>query len=133
MIAKAQELNPGIVIRVGSMAGLPERDRWGGIVALYSVIHVPRGEQVAMSANWRSALRPGGLVPVWFHLGTEDRYLDEFFGQRVSIDFFFCMPAEVAERLAVAGFVVIDTHERDPYPDVEATNRRAYLLACQPA
>lgn len=89
MVAQARARNPDLRFAVGSMTTLPARGELGGIVAFYAVIHIPREQQTAMFANWRAALRPGGLALVSFHIGEEDRHLDEFFGQPVSLDFFF--------------------------------------------
>src|SRR5438132_94803 len=43
MVQHAQQLNPGIEFRQGEMLSLDtENGAWGGIVAFYSIIHVPR-------------------------------------------------------------------------------------------
>jgi 2-polyprenyl-3-methyl-5-hydroxy-6-metoxy-1,4-benzoquinol methylase len=42
MIAVAQRLHPGLLFQQGSMLSLATSDEtWGGIVALYSIIHLP--------------------------------------------------------------------------------------------
>ena len=43
MVAKAKALNSAIEFKVGDMTSLDvPSESWGGIVALYSIIHVPR-------------------------------------------------------------------------------------------
>jgi hypothetical protein len=42
-------------------------------------------------------LRTGGRVLVSFHVGSEDRHLDQWWGQAVDIDFRFLEVADVAE------------------------------------
>src|SRR5262245_62949120 len=48
MVAQASALNPDIAFTIGSMTELPEDGGLGGIVAFYSIIHIPRELQVAM-------------------------------------------------------------------------------------
>ena len=40
--------------------------------------------------------------------------------------------ADGARRALEAGFEIVETLERDPYPDVEHQGRRAYVLATKP-
>ena len=43
MVEQARRLNPGIEFRQGNMLSLDVEDgAWGGIVAFYSIIHLPR-------------------------------------------------------------------------------------------
>lgn len=129
MVAQARALNPDIVFRRGSMAALDERATLGGIVAFYSIIHIDRDEQPTMFRSWREALVPGGWLLVAFHVGEEDRHVDDLWGIPVDVDFLFFTPEEIEARLRAAGFTVVERHERDAYPDIEAATRRCYLLA----
>jgi SAM-dependent methyltransferase len=133
MVEQALALNPGICFQQGSMLGIDVDGSLGGIVALYSIIHVPRDQQPGMFSRWLAALRPGGHVLIAFHLGESDRHIDELWGIPVSIDFLFFSREEVEGRLVDAGFTILESHERDPYPGVEAETRRAYILAQRPA
>ncbi len=74
-------------------------------------------------------LRPGGSLFVAFHVGDETRRLDEWWGHPVRLDFVFFGADEMAGYLRAAGFAVEDATEREPYPEVEAPTRRAYLFA----
>jgi hypothetical protein len=69
---------------------------------------------------------------VAFHIGEQTIHLDEWWGQIVSVDFFFFRPEDVAAWLRAQGFEVEEMIERDPYPDVEHQSRRAYLFARKP-
>ncbi len=130
MVAQARRLNPGIRFERGTMLALDLPDgQLGGIVAFYSIVNVPRESQPAAFAELRRVLHPGGWLLVAFHLGEEDRHLDEWWDQPVSIDFYFYRTDEIVARLVEAGFVVEERLERDPYPEVEHQSRRAYLLA----
>lgn len=133
MVEAARWLNPGIEFTPGDMRALPVADgALGGIVAFYSVIHLPRPEVVPALVEMRRVLRPGGLVLLAFHIGDQVVHLDEWWGQRVSVDFVFFRTEEMTGFLIEAGFRVVETVERDPYPGVEHPSRRAYLLAEKP-
>lgn len=132
MIEVAGRAHPGIHFQVADMRSLPAPDEtWGGIVAFYSIIHVPLADLPAVFAEFHRTLRPGGLALLSFHLGSELRHVDEFLDQPVSLDFQFYERAAVEGLLTAAGFVVDAYLERRPYPhEVETT--RAYLLARRP-
>jgi hypothetical protein len=66
---------------------------------------------------------------VAFHVGEQVLHFDELWGQNVFIDFYLFRSSAVADALRSAGFEVEKIIERDPYPDVEAQTRRAYILA----
>ena len=74
-------------------------------------------------------LRPQRPGSYRFHVGEETKHLEDWFGEPVSVDFFFFRSEEIKERLLAAGFVIEDVIEREPYPDVEYPSRRAYLYA----
>jgi hypothetical protein len=80
----------------------------------------------------RRVLQPGSLVLLAFHIDDTVLHLDEWWGQRVSLDFVFFRTEEMAGFLREAGFRVVESVERDPYPGVEHPSRRAYLLAEKP-
>lgn len=131
MVAQAAALNPDISFRVGDMSALDEPDgSWAGIVAFYSIIHIPRESVVAALREICRVLKPGGLLLLAFHVGDEMIHLDEMWEQPVALDFWFYGAAEMAGYLERADFAVEEVVERDPYaPDVEHQSRRAYLLA----
>lgn len=130
MVAQARRLHPGLTFREGSMLDLDVADgAWGGIVALYSLIHVPPDQVPRALAEFARVLRPGGWLLVAFHVGSELRHLDEWWGEPVSLDFHFFEPAALEQQLAAAGLPVQARVEREPYPAVEGPTRRGYLLA----
>jgi SAM-dependent methyltransferase len=133
MVARARSLNPEISFAQGDMRALPMGEAsLGGIVASYSLLHIPRGEVVSVLVEFRRALRPGGTLLVGFHIGDEVVHLEEWWGKKVEVDFVFFRPEEMAGYLRQAGFTAIETLEREPYPDVEHPTRRAYLFAEKP-
>jgi len=104
----------------------------GGIVAFYSLIHIPREMMAAALRELKRVLRPRGLLVLAFHLGHETIHLDEWWGKRVSIDFMFFARDEMESWLQDAGFKIEMVLERPPYEGVEHPTRRAYFLARKP-
>lgn len=134
MVERARCLVPGVDFRQGDMMALDAPDgAWAGIAAFYSIIHIPRRDIVPALGELRRVLLPGGLLLLAFHLGDETVHLDEWWGQRVCIDFFFFRSGEMADYLKAAGFEIEEIIERDPYPDIEHQSRRSYILARRPA
>ncbi len=130
LVERARQLNPDIKFEQGNMFALNAADAtWAGIVAFYSIIHIPRTDHVPVFSEMRRVLRSGGLLLLAFHVGDEVVHFDELWGQAVSLDFhLFCADAVVL-ALRRAGFEVEKIVERDPYPNVEAQTRRGYILA----
>ena len=144
MVAVARKRALAIPFETGSMLNLDVPDAtWGGIVAFYSIIHLPPEARPLALAEFHRALRPGGLLLLAFHIGDiadvgdvgeEQRHLDEWWGQAVSLDVWFLRPAEIEATLRAVGFTIEMSLARRPYaPEVEHQSRRAYILARKPA
>ena len=133
MVERAQRLTPGVEFRQGDMMALDVPDAvWAGLVAFYSIIHIPHSEMVRALGELRRVLRPSGLLLLAFHIGDDTIHLDEWWGQIVSVDFFFFRPDKVAGYIREAGFEIEEIIEREPYPDVEHQSRRCYIFARRP-
>ena len=130
MIRCAGRLHPGPEFRVGDMRELPlPAAGLAGVAAFYSIVHFEPAELPAILAETRRVLAPGGLALLAFHVGDQVVHMDDLFGAKVSLDFRFHRPGEVADALAAAGLTVVEHVEREPYADVEYPSRRCYLLA----
>ena len=130
MIEYARQLNPGIDFQQGDMRHLDLPDESvSAIAAFYSIIHIPHEETPAVISELWRVLTPGGLFLLSFHSGQEVRHMDEFFGKPVNLNFRFFERAEMESYLQAGGFIVEETHERPPYPEVEAQTMRVYMLA----
>ena len=130
MVAAARRLHPDLTFRVGSMLALEVGDgAWGGLVAFYSVIHLPPGAVPRAFAEFHRVLRSGGRLLLAYHVGDEIRHLAEWWGHTVDLDFHFFATADVVRWLEAAGFVVEARVEREPYSPPEVATRRGYLLA----
>jgi SAM-dependent methyltransferase len=133
MIERARRLTPGVEFYQGDMLALDTPDgTWAGIAAFYSILHIPHGDMTRTLGELHRALRPGGLLLLAFHIGNDGIHLDEWWGQKVCVDFFFFRPDEMAGYLRDAGFEIEEIIEREPYPDVEHQSRRAYIFARRP-
>ena len=130
MVAEAQRLNPDIHFHQGDMLSLPDADNsWGGIAAFYCIIHIPREHIVDALREMKRVLKPGGMLLIAFHIGTEIKHLDEWWEKPVNLDFAFYQPEEMETWLKAAGFELEETLVREPNPEVEVVTRRAYLFA----
>ena len=130
MIGQARRLNPGIEFAQGNMLSLDVADEaWGGIVAFYSIIHVPRAEVVTALSEMKRVLRPEGLLLLSFHIGDETLHVEDLWGEKVSLDFAFFRPDDMEGYLKSAGFRVEEIIKRPPYEQVEYQSHRAYIFA----
>jgi len=115
MVVLARRGHSGIRFDVGEMSALPDDDAsLAGVLAWYSLIHVPPEERPAVFAEFSRVLRPGGHLLVAFQIGDDVLHLDEAFGHRVSLDFRRLRPDDVAGLLTAAGFVVTARLVRAP-------------------
>ncbi len=136
MIDRAREQAPALEFAVGSMTQLPaDDDAWSGAIAMYSIIHLTADERAVACREFARTIRPGGWLLVSFHIDSPDfaagdvNHLTDWFGESVRIDAFFLDPADVVRDLEAAGFAIMSTVVRQPWPGVEYPSRRAYLVA----
>lgn len=130
MVEQAQKLNPGLAFYQGDMLALDAANNsWAGIAAFYSIIHIPQERVVDALEEMKRVLKPGGLLLLTFHIGQEALHVDEWWGKEVAVDFFYFETDEMRGYLESAGFEVEEIIEREPYKDIEAQTRRAYVFA----
>lgn len=129
MVGIARRLNPLVEFRQGNMLSLDMKDETlGGIVAFYSIIHIPPELILSALQEIKRVLKPGGMLLLSFHVGNEQMHLDELWEERVDMDFFFFTVDEFEKYLSAAGFQHLTAVTREPYPDVEYQSRRAYIM-----
>jgi len=135
MVEEARRLHPAVPFVQGDMRALPVPDGgWAGLVAFYSLIHLPPAEIPVALAEFARVLAPGAPALFSFHVGDETLHLDAWWDTPVSLDFHFFQPDSVRGWLTDAGFVVEAVEERAPYaPEVEHQSRRCYITARAPA
>jgi SAM-dependent methyltransferase len=132
MVAIARRDHPGLRFDEGSMLALDLPDgALGGLVAWYSIIHVPADLLPDVLAEFHRVLAPGGHLLLAFQVGDEPLRMTEAFGHAVSLDFHRRSPDRVAALLGEAGLdvrarLVREREENERTP-------QAYLLARKPA
>jgi len=78
LLAHARRLSPDIAFHEGDFRQPPApAGSWAGIVAFYSIIHLPREQVASTPVEWARVLRPGGLLLLAAHLGNDTLHLDE--------------------------------------------------------
>ncbi|MGW4562002.1 class I SAM-dependent DNA methyltransferase [Streptomyces sp. NPDC004561] len=134
MVALAREAHPQLRFHVGSMTALDLPDATlGGILALYSTIHVPDAHLPTAFAEFHRTLLPGGHVLLAFQSGSETGHLHlaERFGHEITLDYYWRTPEQVTALLNGAGLELVATVFRQPAG--EETRPRAFVLARKPA
>ena len=108
MITIARRDHPGLRFEVGTMTDLDLADASvAGIVAFWSVIHVPDHAVPGVFAEFRRVLRPDGPLLVGFHVGDGTRHTSEgYTGRPVNVDSHRRRPGQVAGWLRDAGFTI---------------------------
>jgi SAM-dependent methyltransferase len=133
MIAKARELSPNLQFRTADMLNLDFPDEsFASAVAFYAIVHFTMEELAIAFGEVYRVLQPGGEFLLSFHIGDDIIHRDEFFGEKVDIDFFFFRTEDILELLKKTGFKIFNAVERFPYEGLEHPSKRAYLWVAKP-
>lgn len=128
MLALARRTHPHLRFEEGSMLALDLPDAsLGGLLAYYSIIHIPWDQRPQLFAEFHRVLAPGGVLMLAFQIGNEHKHRTELFGTPISINWYRQQPAEVAALLRDAGFTPWTTTIREP--EAPNTPAHGYLLA----
>ncbi len=134
MVALARWTHPNLRFDKGSMTALDlPNGTLGGIVANYSITHIPQQRLPDVFAEFHRVLAPGGHALLVFQVGDQPLHLTEAFGRAISLDFHRRQPQRVAELASQAGLVVRARLLREPDDEGGETTQQAYLLAHKPA
>ena len=108
MIAIARRDYPDLRFEVGTMTDLDlADDSVVGIIAFWSVIHVPDHAIPGVFEQFRRVLRPQGLLLVGFHVGDEIRHTSEgYTGRPINVDSHHRRPSKLSGWLRDAGFTI---------------------------
>ena len=127
MIDVARRDHPGLRFEVGSMTDLDLADASvAGLLAFWSLIHVPDDAVPTVLGHFRRVLRPGGPLLLGFHVGNESRLKTQGYGGHpMRIHVHRRQPEQVAAWLRDAGFTV----EAQLLLDLDETVPGAVLFA----
>lgn len=108
MVDVARRDHPGLRFEVGSMTDLDLADASvAGLLAFWSLIHVPDDAVSTVFGHFRRALRPGGLLLLGFHVGNQSRLKTQGYGGHpMKVHVHRRQPDQVAAWLRDAGFTV---------------------------
>jgi SAM-dependent methyltransferase len=108
MVAVARRDHPEVSFEVGTMTNLDLADgSLAGIIAFWSVIHVPDDAVPGVFEEFGRVLRPGAPVLIGFHVGDETRHTDKgYTGRRINLDSHRRRPSTVARWLREAAFTM---------------------------
>jgi SAM-dependent methyltransferase len=134
MVALARREHPEVSFDVGEMSALDvAAASVAGVVAWYSVIHVPAPQRPGVIGELHRVLRPGGYALLAFQIGDDTLHLDEAFGHEVSLDFHRLQPDVVVALLDDAGFDLVARLVRAPEPTSAAAQiPQGFLIARKP-
>ncbi len=108
MIAAARREHPGLRFEVGSMTDLDLPDASiAGLLAFWSLIHIPDEVVPTVFAQFRRVMRPGAPLLIGFHLGDQTRLKTEGYGGHpMRVHVHDRRPGQVSAWLRAAGFTV---------------------------
>jgi ubiquinone/menaquinone biosynthesis C-methylase UbiE len=128
MLAQARRAFPHLRFDVGDLEALDVADAsLGGIVARYSLIHVPPARLASVFDEWLRLLEPGAPVLVAFFAASAAEAHGSPFDHLVATAYEL-FPATIATQLEDAGFTIVEIVMRDAHPG-ERPLAHATLLA----
>ncbi|MEU1967942.1 class I SAM-dependent methyltransferase [Micromonospora sediminicola] len=128
MVAVARRAYPELRFAVGSMTEPIAADgSLAGLVAWYSVIHLPPELLPEVFAGFRRALAPGGHLLLAVKAGDRLDRRERAYGHRVTYDVHWLPPQRLSAQLTAAGFAVTATVLREPVDGERQP--QAFLLA----
>jgi SAM-dependent methyltransferase len=129
MVETARTRTPDVRFGVGDMHALEVEDgAVAGILARYSIIHLPRTEVPPVLREFRRALRSGGALLVAVHVGEGEIHVDDFRGSEVAVDATLFGRDELVGHVEEAGFAIASVSQRPPEDD-EYRADKLYVLA----
>jgi SAM-dependent methyltransferase len=129
MAAEGRRRDPAAPFVVGDLQRLPVADGvMAGVVAFYSLIHLPRAALGSAVQELRRTLRPHGVLLLGVHAGIGTIHADAFLGEPVAVDATLYRAEELRAAAETAGCTVEHVVERPPY-GFEHPTTRLYVRA----
>ncbi|WP_328451561.1 class I SAM-dependent methyltransferase [Amycolatopsis sp. NBC_00438] len=131
MIELAREAYPGVRFEVGSMTDLPLPDTSvAGVLASWSLIHIPDDAVPGVLGHFHRVLRPGGRLMIGYHVGDESTLKTQGYGGHpMKVHIHRRRPERVGALVRDAGFEIEAEWLMAPDDDVP----QAILFARRPA
>jgi SAM-dependent methyltransferase len=107
MVEVARAAHPDLRFSVGTMTSLEVDDgALAGLVAWFSIIHLPPDVLPVAFAEFRRVVRPGGHVVLVFQIGDERVRVEQAYGHAVQADAYRLVPDRIVSLLTDAGFTL---------------------------
>jgi ubiquinone/menaquinone biosynthesis C-methylase UbiE len=103
-----------------------------GVLAFYSLIHLPRWEVGAALEEFARVLRPGGRALFSLYEGQGETEVGEFLGEAVRVRVMFFDLDELVAATRAAGLETVLAERRAPYA-TESERFRLYVETTRPA
>ncbi len=131
MVEIARREHPAHDFAVGSLLDLDVPDEsLAGVLAWYSLIHVPPADQPRVLAELHRVLRPGGHLLMAFQIGTEPVHRDELDGIPLDLVFHRLDLDRMAAMAEEAGFDILSRTRAERRP--EERTPQGFVLARRP-
>lgn len=132
MLAVARREHPQLSFELGSMTDLQIPDgALAGLVAFYSIIHLPPTVLPEVLTEFDRVLTPGGHLLVVSQSGDDVAHYTEAYGHSIDLRFHRRTCEEVGTLIEEAGLVVSARLDREGIAGLERTPQ-AYVLARKP-
>lgn len=114
MIALARKQAPDATFETGDMRKLDYgHEQYDGIIASYSLIHIPKADIPELFTRLVDALKPSGLLFIGLQLGnSEEVELDEPFNPKLKIFLNIFSKEDVHKMLAEHNLTLLEEYER---------------------
>lgn len=134
MVAIARTDHPEVDFHVVTPGHLPFADEsFAGVLAWYSLIHVPPHELVGMLGELARVLAPGGYVLTGFQAGVGSKALSNAYDQGHARQLHLRTAEDMAEAFAEAGLSVVARCARAMVPDsFDGEHDQGFVLGRKP-
>ncbi len=130
MLAIARERVPSGTFEKMDMRHMAVKEHsLDGILAAFSLIHIPESEIHDTLVGFHKALKPGGLLFTITQRGIHDQWVEEPLAPGMKVFFNFFTPEGIAEDLVNAGFTVVHQTEKSTPDGYTGSDAIIYTIA----